>query len=69
MRLTHVLDKIPNADTKDIPLILENMFQDILREAEGEIIPSKDLKKSIYTKTALMFKKRLQDDLKNSQTH
>lgn len=69
MRLEHVLDAFQNPDTKDIPSILENMFQDILREAEGEIIPSKDLKKAIYTKTAVMFKKRLQDNLKNSQTH
>ena len=63
MRLEHVLDAFPEASTTDIPKIIEAMYQDVIREAEGEIIESKDLKKAIYTKTAVMFKKKLVDDL------
>lgn len=63
MRLEHVLQKFPNAELKDIPQIIEAMKEDVLREAKGEIIESKDLGREISRKTAVMFKKRIQDSL------
>ena len=64
MRLEHVLDKLsPNLEMKDIPLIMAAMYEDVIREAKGEIIESKDLRKAIGTKTAKMFKKKLEDSL------
>lgn len=64
MRLEHVLDKLsPNLEMKDIPLIMAAMYEDVIREAKGEIIESKDLRKAIGSKTAKMFKKKLEDSL------
>jgi hypothetical protein len=62
-RLEHVLQKLPGCEMKDIPKLIDAMYEDVIREAEGEIIESKDLRKSIGVRTAKMFKKRLQDSL------
>ena len=66
MRLTHVLQNFPDdVNMEDIPKLMPAMYDDIIREAEDEIIESKDLKKAIYSKTAIMFKKLLKDKLNN----
>ena len=63
MRLTHVLQKFPNADIEDTGNIIKFMIEDIEREAEGEIITSKVARKAISRETAIMFKTRLKNSL------
>ena len=58
-RLRHVLDAFPNADMKDMNKIIQAMIADVFREAAGEIIESKELKKQIGTKTVKLFKEHL----------
>jgi len=67
MRLTHVLDGLavdglpPGIDrTKDVILA---MIADVEREAAGEVEMSKQARKSIGSRTAQMFKARLQEGL------
>ena len=67
VRLEHVLDAFPDADMKDIPKIIEAMYDDIIREAKGEIIDSKDVKKAIFTRTAILFKQKLVNSLHKEQ--
>ena len=62
-RLMHVLDKIPNANIEQMPLILAAMVEDVYREAAGEIVESRDASKAISRKTALMFKTYLKATL------
>jgi len=60
MRLTHVLDKIGNPD--DISAtgsVIKAMLEDVIREAEGEIIESKEARTAIGRKTAMLFKNRI----------
>lgn len=63
MRLTHVLDKFPDANMQHIPQIMEAMLEDVTREAKGEIEESKEARKAISTATVKMFKRRLQNRL------
>jgi hypothetical protein len=59
-RLEHVLDKLKaggmEPDLCHIPKIIDAMVEDVIREAEGEIVDSKDARKAIGHKTAVMFK-------------
>lgn len=59
MRLSHVLDKFPNAEMKDIPMIINAMIEDINREAKGEIEESKKVNAAIGKRTAELFKHRI----------
>lgn len=66
MRMTHVLDKMPGADSERfIPAVIAHMVDDIRIEGEGEVKLSKEAKREIGKKTALMFKRRLT----NSRDH
>lgn len=60
MRLTHVLDKYPEADIKQTGSIIASMVEDIKRESEGEVKWSQSANKAISKKCAIMFKNRLQ---------
>jgi len=64
MRLTHVLDKIPNHSIEDMGAIIKAMTEDVYREGKNEIVESREAKKAIARKTALMYKRRLQNSLK-----
>jgi hypothetical protein len=59
MRLTHVLDLIPQpwniSQTEDV---VRAMVQDVLKESKGEIVDSKDARKAISRKAANLFKAR-----------
>lgn len=65
MRLDHVLDKLPSdIGMESIPLIIARMVEDVYREGKGEIVESKAVQSAIGKKTVIMYKKRLQDALK-----
>lgn len=60
MRLTHVLDKIEGEhDVSRMGEIIKAMQEDVVREAEGEIVVSKDALGQIARATAEMFKRRM----------
>jgi len=64
MRLYHVLDKSKiEATIENTGKIISLMTDDILREAEGEILDSPDARKQIGRLTALMFKDYLHNKL------
>lgn len=71
MRLEHALDKVfPNGETPDIAkmgVLLKYMVEDILREAAGEIVDSKELRGAISKKTAQMFKDKIKSSLYNKE--
>ncbi len=66
MRLEHVIDHMlaerddKTADIKDTPEVIRRMVEDVLREAAGEIVDSKDARKAISQHTARLFKSRVQ---------
>jgi len=65
MRLTHVLDKLPQGIGIEKTLdVINAMVEDVVREADKEILDSKTVRKMIGTKTAKMFKARLEANLK-----
>jgi hypothetical protein len=65
MRLEHVLDKLPNVvDMSSMPVVIKAMVEDVYREGKGEFVESKSVEIAIGRKTAIMFKKRLEDRLK-----
>jgi hypothetical protein len=59
MRLSHILDKIENPTIEKTPDVMKAMIEDIEREGKGEIIESKDARKAISRKTAILFKQHL----------
>jgi hypothetical protein len=60
-RLSNILSHIEKElEIQDIPVIINLMIEDVLREGEGELVKSKALLKAIARVTALMVKKRLQ---------
>jgi len=64
MRLAHVLDKIENPGMEKMREIIGRMCEDVKREAEGEIVWSKEVQKAIGKATAVSTKKFFQDKLK-----
>jgi len=64
MRLAHVLDKIDSPDITKMKEIIGRMCEDVKREAEGEIVWSKEVQKAIGKATAVATKKFFQDKLK-----
>ena len=65
MRLEHVLDHLKGelgreVMIQDIPKVIAAMTEDVLREASGEIVESKEARKAIGHKTVKMFKARLE---------
>lgn len=61
-RLRHILDAFQNPQMEDMNKIIKSMIEDILVEAKGEIIESKELKKQIGTKTVKLFKEYLRKE-------
>jgi len=60
MRLSHVLDKIPDhMDISKTGIVIKAMQEDVLREAEGEIEVDKSVLAAIGKKTATMFKQHV----------
>lgn len=65
MRLTHVLDKLPSdIGMENVKEVIQAMTEDVFREGKGEIVESREAAKFIGSKTAQMFKKRLESVLK-----
>lgn len=64
MRLTHILNKFPDADITKTGYIIKAMIEDIKREAEKEVIWNKDVEKALSKKTGIIFKNRLKKELK-----
>lgn len=62
MRLSHVLDKLPVElkieNTKDV---IKAMIEDVYREAEGEIVESKDVVRCIGNRTAMLFHNKIKN--------
>lgn len=59
MRLTHILDGFSDVDITKTGLVIKAMVEDVTREAKDEIMESREAKKRISQKTALMFKRRI----------
>lgn len=60
MRLTHVLDKLPQGIGLDsTKLVIDAMVNDVLREAAGEIVDSKEARAAIGKRAAQLFKARV----------
>jgi len=64
-RLDHVLDKIPGAEMKHMPVVLKAMIEDVTREAAGEIVDNDVVRKAITKRTATLFKNHLGKKLVN----
>ena len=70
MRLTHVLDKIGQKVTGGpmsmvhTKLVIEAMWEDIEREAVGEVVLGRATRTAIGRETAKIFKARLQESLR-----
>ncbi len=72
-RLEHILQRvqpsrlngeIPEYDMSQIPFIIQLMTEDVLREAEGEIVVSDAAKKAISKKAVELFKGYLNSQIK-----
>ncbi len=64
MRLKHVLDKLPQGiNVESTKLVINAMIEDIYREAKGEIVESKEVTKYIGSRTAVLFKKKIQNEM------
>ena len=69
MRMEHVLDHLQaelgrEVMIQDMPKVIGAMTEDVLREASGEIVDSKEARKAIGHKTVKMFKARLEAGLR-----
>lgn len=65
MRLTHVLDKLPHGiNVESTGMVIKAMVEDVLREANGEIVDTKDARKAIGKRAAALFKERIKGELK-----
>ena len=63
-RLRHVLDKLPpNLAMENVKEVIHAMVEDVVREAEGEIVDSKEARRAIGKRTAKLFKKSLQNTM------
>lgn len=66
MRLSHVLDKFPqDIGIESMKMVIEAMTEDVFREGEDEIVKSPAVKKYIGSRTAILFKHKLQNGLKD----
>jgi hypothetical protein len=62
-RLRHVLDKMPGHSMATIPQLIKNMTDDVLREGEGEIVDSKEVRKAIGAKAVVLYKAMLSSNI------
>jgi len=64
-RLEHVIGHLEINDTKlemsDTPKVIAAMVEDVFREGKGEIVESREAKTAIGKRTALLFKKHLNE--------
>lgn len=68
MRLQHVLDKLPDHDITQMGTrIIPAMQEDILREGAGEVVDCPQLRREIARRTAILYKARMQAQLKAAQ--
>ena len=59
MRMSHVLDKLGlENDFKNIPAVIAAMQEDVTREALGEIVDNKAVRKAIGSAAVKMYKRR-----------
>lgn len=64
MRLTHVLDKLPQGlGPEGTKQVIDAMVEDVVREAKGEIVDSKEARAAIGKRAAALFKERLKAKL------
>jgi hypothetical protein len=68
MRLTHVLDKIPGHCMEKMQEIIAAMNEDVFREGAGEIVDTKEVRKAISKRAAVLYKDSLKAALTQSQT-
>ena len=61
MRLEHILQKIPEHSLEIIPIIIKAMYDDIIREGQGEFIESKNLRKVVGKHTVSLYKTKLRE--------
>jgi hypothetical protein len=67
MRLRHVLDKMPHGTSlEQMRDVIHAMTEDVKREAEGEIVLSKEAIKEIGSLTAKLFKETLKKSLEEA---
>lgn len=66
-RLEHVLDKLGPCQVEDTVKVINAMVEDVTREAEGEIVDSREARRAIGTATAKLFKKRFTDALEEKR--
>lgn len=61
MRLQHVFQQFPNETLceKDTKRVIDAMLEDVKRESEGEVDWGKEVERHVSRKTALLFKKSL----------
>lgn len=61
MRLTHVLQKLPNVSGMEhTGVVVSAMMEDVLREGAGEIVDSPAVRKAISKATAALWKRKVQ---------
>lgn len=64
MRLAHVLDKLPpGINVESIKLVIEAMIEDVLREAAGEIVDTREVRSAIGRRAADLFRQKMKDAL------
>jgi hypothetical protein len=62
MRLDHVLQKVPEPhDMGKMPVVISAMIEDVTREAAGEIVESKDVRRAIGGRAASLYKARVME--------
>ena len=67
MRLTHVLQKLPEAKgMEQVKKVIEAMVEEVYREAKGEVIESREATAAIGKRTASMFKQRLVETMRQA---
>lgn len=59
MRLTHVLDKLGNVTIQDTGNVIKAFTNDVLREAAGEIVESKEVLRAIRQRAGELFRSRV----------
>lgn len=59
MRLEHVLQKVVAPDVSHTGTVVKAMIADVRREAEGEVVWSREVEKAIGARTAQLFKRKM----------
>jgi hypothetical protein len=67
MRLEHVLQRMPSHSIEKMKEIIALMVEDVIREGNGEFVPSPLIDKAVGKKTALLYKEYLRSKLSNNK--